>query len=169
MIVVDYFSSYPWIRSLKGITTKSTIGALKTIFTEIGYPQGIHSDAGSQYTSNEFKQFCATNDISHTTSSQYYNERNGLAERCVGIVKTIMKKNPELINDALLAYRAAPLTNNEYSHAELMFNRNVKAHIIRLPVHFPMDDRSPENVNPIEQKEKQPKLYPGDRVFIYDT
>ena len=35
-IVVDYVSSYPWIRSLKYITTKSTIGALKTIFTEFG-------------------------------------------------------------------------------------------------------------------------------------
>ena len=47
----------------------------------------------------------------------------------MGIVKTIMKKNPEMINDALLAYRAAPLTNNEYSHAELMLKRNVKAHV----------------------------------------
>ena len=75
----DYFSSYPWIRSLKNIITKSTIGALKTIFTEFGYPQRI-------------KQFCATNDISHTTSSPYYHESNGLAERYVGIIKTIMKK-----------------------------------------------------------------------------
>ena len=33
LIAVDYFASYPWIRSLKNITTKSTIGALKTIFT----------------------------------------------------------------------------------------------------------------------------------------
>ena len=80
-----------------------------------------------------------------------------------------MKKNPEMINDALLAYRAAPLTNNEYSPAELMFKRNVKAHMISLPVHFPTDDRSPENVNPIEQKERHPQPYPGDRVFIYDT
>ena len=43
LIVVDYFSSYPWIRSLKNTTTKSTIGALKPIFTEFGYPQRIHS------------------------------------------------------------------------------------------------------------------------------
>ena len=41
--------------------------------------------------------------------------------------------------------------------------------MISLPVHFSTDDRSPENVNPIEQKEKHPKLYPGDRVFIFDT
>ena len=45
-----------------------------------------------------------------------------------------MKKNPEMINDALMAYSTAPLTNNEYiySHAELMFKRNVKAHMISL-------------------------------------
>ena len=50
-IVVDYFSSYHWIRSLKNINRKSTIGELKTIFTEFAYPQHIHSDAGSHYTS----------------------------------------------------------------------------------------------------------------------
>ena len=75
-----------------------------------------------------------------------------------------MKKNPEVINDALLDYRAAPLTNNEYGPAELMFKRNEKAHMISLSVHFPTDDCSPENVTPIEQKGKYPKLYPGDRV-----
>ena len=80
-----------------------------------------------------------------------------------------MRKNPEMIYDALLAYRAAPLTNNEYSPAELMFKRNVRAHMICLPVHFPAADRSHENVNHIEQKEKHQNLYPGDRVFIYDT
>ena len=169
LIAVDYFYSYPWIRSLKNITTNSTIGALKTIFTELCYPQRIHSDAGSQYTSIEFKQFCATNDISHTTSFPYCHESNGRAERYVGIVQTIMKKNPEMINDAFLAYRAGPLPNNEYSPAELMFKRNVKAHMISLPVHFPTDDRSPENVNPLEQKEKHTKRYTGDMVFIFDT
>ena len=62
-----------------------------------------------------------------------------------------MKKNPEMINDVLLAYRAAPLTNNEYIHAELMFKRNVKAHMINIPVHFPTDNCSLKIVNPIEQ------------------
>ena len=46
----------------------------------------------------------------------------------MGIVKTILKKNPEMISNAILAYRAAPLTNNEYSHADRMFKRNAKAH-----------------------------------------
>ena len=45
------------------------------------------------------------------------------------VVRTIMKNNPEMINDALLAYLAAPLTNNEYSPAELMFKINVKAYM----------------------------------------
>ena len=80
-----------------------------------------------------------------------------------------MKKNPEMINDAPMTYRAAPLTNTEYSPAEVMFKSNVKAHITSIPVHFPTDDSSHENVNPIEQTEEHPILYPGDRVFVYDT
>ena len=35
------------------------------------------------------------------------------------------------------------------------------------PIHFPMDDRSPENVNPIEQKEKHPKLHKPTKLQDY--
>ena len=69
LILVDNFSLYPWIHFLKYITTKSTIGSLKTILTGFGYPQYIHSDAGYQYTSNELKQVCATNVITHNLIS----------------------------------------------------------------------------------------------------
>ena len=41
LIVVDYFLSYPWILSLKNITSKSAIGALKIIFTELIYNSSI--------------------------------------------------------------------------------------------------------------------------------
>ena len=73
--------------------------------------------------------------------SPYYHEINGLAERYVGMVKTIMTKNPEMINDALLAYRAAPLTDNDYSVAEITFKTNVKTYMISIPVHFSTYDR----------------------------
>ena len=49
----------------------------------------------------------------------------------MGIVKAIMKKNPEMINDALLTYRAA---NNEYicntesifSFQDSLFTRRIR-------------------------------------------
>ena len=69
----------------------------------------------------------------------------------------------------LSAYRATPLRNNEYSPAELMFKRNLKTHLISPPEHFPTDDRSTENVNPIEQEEIHQKRYPGDRVSVFHT
>ena len=45
----------------------------------------------------------------------------------------------------------------------------MKANLISRHVHFSTEDRSPLNINHIEQKEKHTKLYPGDRVFIFDT
>ena len=46
-----------------------------------------------------------------------------------------------------------------------MYKRNVMVYLISLQVYFPTDDRSHENENPTEQKERHPKLFSGDRVF----
>ena len=51
LIVVDYFSLYPWIRPLRNISSLSVIEAMKSVFSEFGYPDKIHSDSGSQYSS----------------------------------------------------------------------------------------------------------------------
>ena len=63
-------------RCLKNITTKSTIGALKTIFTEFGYADvsiQIHDLSTHQMSSSS--NVPPTIDISHTISSPYYHER----------------------------------------------------------------------------------------------
>ena len=57
LIMVDYFSSYPWIRPLRNISSLSVIEAMKSVFSEFGYPDKIHSDSGSQYSSKEFNSF----------------------------------------------------------------------------------------------------------------
>ena len=44
LIMVDYFSSYPWIHPLRNISSLSVIEAMKSVFSEFGYPDTIHSD-----------------------------------------------------------------------------------------------------------------------------
>lgn len=167
LIIIDYFSCYPWIRMLKNITTKSVINALRSVFCEFGFPNQLHTDAGSQFTSSDFKKLASTYDFKHTTSSPYYHESNGKAERYVGIVKQLLRKNDN-IGDSLLAYRSAPLTNNSHSPGELMFNRNINDHVINLQLQNKSDDRCEESVVKHEPYRYSP-LYSGDKVFIYDV
>ena len=99
------------MRPLKNISSTSVIEGMQSVFTEFGYPYQIHSDSGSQYSSKEFITFAKQYDIKHTMSSPDYHESNGKAECYVRIVKNLLnlKKQRSNINDALLAYRSAPL------------------------------------------------------------
>ena len=164
--MIDYFSSYPWVRPLKNISSTSVIEGMQSVFTEFRYPYQIHSDSGSQYSSKEFMTFAKQYDIKHTMSSPYYHESNGKAECYVRIVKNLLKKQRSNINDALLAYRSAPLCNSKHSPAELMFNRQMKDNILTIPIHF--KSQNLERINH-SQESKYKDLHFGDRVFIFDT
>ena len=48
LIMVDYYSSYPWVRRLRNISSASCIDAMKSVFSEFRNPQHIHSDSGRQ-------------------------------------------------------------------------------------------------------------------------
>ena len=143
---------------------------MQSVFTEFGYPYQIHSDSGSQYSSKKCMTFAKQYDIKHTMSSPYYHESNGKAECYVRIVKNLLKKQRSNINDALLAYRSAPLCNSKHSPAELMFNRHMKDNILTIPIHFKSQDL--ERINR-SQESKYKDLHSGDRlyhrVFIFDA
>ena len=57
LLIVDYFSQFPTVRKLLNLHSMSVIKHLKEIFTEIGLPRCIVSDGGTQFTSQEFKDF----------------------------------------------------------------------------------------------------------------
>ena len=167
LILMDYFSKYPWVRRLRNISATTTIDAMRTVFSEFGYPSHLHSDSGTQFTAREFQTFSQRYNFKHTKSSPYYHESNGKSERYVGVIKNLMRKNPGSLGEALLAYRCAPLGCNERTPAELMFNRQIKDHIVDLPIQG-SDDRA--NEDEIEQpSSKYPPLHPGDRVFVFNT
>ena len=48
LLVADYYSRFPVIRRLSGLTTQSVIGQLKSIFSEYGIPVRVMSDNGPQ-------------------------------------------------------------------------------------------------------------------------
>ena len=122
LIMVDHYSSYPWVRQLRNISSASCIDAMKSVFSELGYPQHIYSDFDRQYSSQEFNSFVHEFNVKHTMSN---------AECYVGTVKRMLKKCDN-IYDALHAYRSTPLYNSCHSPYELLFNHRMKDNVISL-------------------------------------
>ena len=56
-LAVDDFNNFPVVRKLQSHHSASVIKHLKETFTKIGVPRCIVSDSGTQFTSQEFKDF----------------------------------------------------------------------------------------------------------------
>ena len=104
LILVDYFSNYIEVCPLKQ-DTKSTavIKNIKLNIARYGIMETLISDNGPQFTSTEFHNFTQEYGINHITSSPTHPQSNGLAEKAVQTVKSMIKKCKEGGEDIYLA------------------------------------------------------------------
>ena len=111
------------------------ISLLKTIFSEYGVPATLYTDQGSQFVSQEFKQFALQYRLEVQHSSPTYPPSNGFIEAMVKVVKGIMEKGEESGSDphlAMLIYRATPIRPGQLSPGEMLSQRKYRA---LLPIH----------------------------------
>ena len=78
-LIVVSFSKWPEILRCKKPTTKLVIGFPHELFTRFGVPDTIVSDNGTQFISNEFKEFCKTLVVEHITITPFHLRSNGQA------------------------------------------------------------------------------------------
>ena len=128
ILFVDYYSRYPEVIKLNSTTSTSVINAMKSVFSRHGIPRTVISDNGPQYDSVEMKQFASTYGFNHVTSSPYYPQSNGLAERMVKTIKSLIAET-SAISLALLSYRATPLPWCRLSPAELLMGRRLRTDV----------------------------------------
>ena len=126
LLLVDYFSDFFKCEQLSDLQSRSVIKACKKTFSRHGLPRQVHSDNGSQFTSDEFVRFAKEWGFYHATSSPGHQQSNGKAEAFVKIIKWLMKKadNSYL---ALLKYRNTPTAGMTMSPAERMFGHATRS------------------------------------------
>ena len=128
VVIVDYFSRYPEVIKLRSTTSNTLIDAVKAVFSRHGIPESVRSDNGPQFSSHEFAKFAASYGFKHTTSSPYFPQSNGLAERTVQTVKNILKGNQDPYL-AILTYRSTQLPWCGLSPARLLMGRQLRTNL----------------------------------------
>ena len=87
LLLVDYYSRYIEIARLDRTTAAEVITRMKSIFARHGIPELVVPDNGPQYSCQSFKEFAEDYQFYHKTSSPYYPQGNGGAERAVKTIK----------------------------------------------------------------------------------
>jgi transposase InsO family protein len=129
LLLTDYYSRFPIMRSVNTMSAAYLVCVLKTIFSEYGLPEEIMSDHGSQFTSETYLAFCKEYGIKVIHSSPKYPQSNGFIESMVKITKQILERCKLTCSDAHLAmlmYRATPLQSGMASPAELLNQRRLQ-------------------------------------------
>ena len=80
ILIVDYYSRYIELASLRSTNSYGVIQKMKTIFARHGILEYIMSDNGPQFSSQEFHQFSGEYGFEHMTSSPHFPQANGEAK-----------------------------------------------------------------------------------------
>lgn len=121
---MDYFSRYVELAKLNSVTSADIILDLKSVFARQGIPEYLVSDSGPQYASKAFPVVSKEYSFQHMTSSPYYAQANGLAEKTINTVKSVLLKSSDPYL-GLLSYRSTPLELG-YSPAQVLMSSNFR-------------------------------------------
>lgn len=152
ILISDYYSSFSIVRQIPtGDSTSTTIVKItKAVFAEQGIPEKVMSDNGPQYASAAYREFAASWNFKHVTSSPRYPQSNGFIERQVQTVKDTLTKAKQSgldLNMAMLCLRTTPLDSRLPSPAELLYNRKLQANLpVKIPNEAPNRDAVAENL-----------------------
>lgn len=127
LVVVEHFYRFFEVARLERMRTIDIIAECKKLFLR-RIPVKICTDTGSQFQplqSSEFQQFAGDWGFTTSSSSPHFHQANGAAEAAVKNAKSLLKKNKNNFEKALLAYRNTALETG-FSPAELLYGRGLR-------------------------------------------
>ncbi|GFS05249.1 Pol polyprotein [Elysia marginata] len=119
---MDYYSAFIQTAKIHSLRSSSVVEALKQNFSIHGIPNKIRTDCGTQFTSQEFQDFCQGYNIQHHMVSPHHQSANCKAEKAVQIVKRLWTKCKDKYM-AVLDFNTTPLENVKASPAQLLMGR----------------------------------------------
>ena len=136
LIVVDYFSKFPYVFPVASTHHFKTITHLRELFAAEGIPTIIMSDNGPPFNGEEFRPFPHDLDFIRTTLSPHFHQSNGVIEAMVKKVKNACKKmdrSPNAQARALLQLCDTPITADLLSPAEILHGHPAQETVLSRP------------------------------------
>ena len=87
LCIVDYNSKFPIIKRLEGLSAENLTNAVKIIFAEYGILHKLMSDAGTNFISDRFWNFCRAINVELATSLAHHHQSNGQVKACIKFIK----------------------------------------------------------------------------------
>jgi len=97
LLIVDPTSRFKWFQGMKDATTTSILYAISQFQADVQQKHKtaeishIRSDAGSQFLSAEFDDYCVTNRIKHTAAAPKHQEMNAYCESTWNQISTMAR------------------------------------------------------------------------------
>jgi len=134
LTIICLATRYPYAVPLKKIDENSVWNAMESFFMNLGYPDSLLSDNGSQFTSKLFEERLRALNIKHIRSTPYHAMSNGCIERFHSSLKKCLKRLCDektsdwdlYIAPCLMAIRETPNSSTGFSPNELVFGRTLK-------------------------------------------
>ena len=131
LLVVDYFSRFMEVQKLRiyNYFFKCS-NSVEEYFCKIWNSPycTMIMDNGPQFDSKEMKEFSQSYGFQHITTSPYYPQANGLAERTVKTVKTLSENSSDPYR-ALLSYHTTPIPWCALSPVELLMGTTIRTDV----------------------------------------
>ena len=121
VLIVDYYSKFPELVCVSNKTAEAAIVTCKLVFARHGIPKTVFAD-NMPFASKELVDYAREWGFEVVTSSPGYPQSNGLVERNVRTIKSILLKCLESGVDpyiSILEFRTTPVSRLEWSPAEL--------------------------------------------------
>lgn len=131
IVLLDLYSCWVEVSSVRDITTQSIIKFLDSIFKRESFPRSLMSDNGPQFCSCEMEDYLVKCGIEHKKISLYHPESNGAIERLNKTLKEsiqLARVNSlnwrEELQNRISAYRFTPHSSTGKTPFELFKGRS---------------------------------------------
>ncbi len=130
LVISDYFTKWTQAFPIPNQTAAMVADTLMTnCFSLLGMPRWLHSDQGSNFESELFRELCSLLDVHKTRTVAYHPQSDGQVERfnrtCKQMLKAFVNENQTDWDDhlplLLMAYRATPHESTGLSPNLMMF------------------------------------------------
>ena len=132
LILVDYYSQFPFIEILKNTTSSTIISKLFKIFSVNGLTETLTIDNRGQLTSNEVESFLEINVITHNKLHRYGPEKIGKLSELIALLRKLYnllltKAGQHELDAFLWSYRNTPHCTTDATSFFLLFSRAVSS------------------------------------------